>query len=147
MPTIESFDDLLPADIAATDFMYARSSAEAEPKDRRFAFGALMRQLIAAADAAAVRLILGVFNQATATATLDFGSISAAATVDLTITVTGAAVGDAVAIGLPAAPAAGIVFFGFVSGANTVTIRAMNITGSGVDPSSATYRATVIKAM
>lgn len=80
-----------------------------------------------------------------ATATLDFGSIAAAASSDLTITVTGAATGDAVAIGLPASPAAGIVFFGFVSATNTVTVRAMNITGSAVDPASATYRATVFQ--
>ena len=78
-----------------------------------------------------------------ATATLDFGSIAAAASSSLTITVTGAATTDAVAIGLPAAPAAGIVFFGFVSSSNTVTIRAMNITALAVDPASATYRATV----
>lgn len=78
-----------------------------------------------------------------ATAILDFGSINAAASADLTITVTGALVGDSVSIGLPAAPDAGIVFFGFVSAANTVTLRAINITGSPVDPASATYRATV----
>lgn len=80
----------------------------------------------------------------TATAALDFAEIAAAASEDLTITVTGAAVGDAVALGLPAAPAAGIVFIGFVSDADEVTVRAMNITGSAVDPASATYRATVI---
>lgn len=78
-----------------------------------------------------------------ATATLDFGSISAGAQADLTITVTGASVGDSVSLGLPAAPAAGIVFDAFVSATNTVTVRASNITGSPVDPASATYRATV----
>lgn len=81
-----------------------------------------------------------------ATAALNFGSISAAASVDLTITVPGAAVTDSVALGLPAAPTAGIVFNGFVSAAGTVTVRATNITASPVDPASATYRATVIKA-
>ncbi len=81
----------------------------------------------------------------TATATLDFGSINAAASADLTITVAGAAVNDSVSLGLPAAPTAGIMFRGFVSAANTVTVRATNITGSPVDPASATYRATVIK--
>lgn len=77
------------------------------------------------------------------TASLDFASIAAGASEDLTITVTGAAVGDSVALGLPAAPTAGIIFQGFVSATNTVTVRATNITGSAVDPSSATYRATV----
>lgn len=79
------------------------------------------------------------------TATLDFASIAAAASADLTITVTGAAVGDAVALALPAAPAAGIVFFAFVSAANTVTVRAMNITGLAVDPASASYTVNVFK--
>ncbi len=81
----------------------------------------------------------------TATATLDFPSTAAAAQSDLTITVTGAAVGDSVSIGLPSAPAAGIVWNGFVSATNTVTIRATNITGSAVDPASATYRATIVR--
>jgi len=81
----------------------------------------------------------------TATATLDFGSINAAASEDLTITVAGAAVNDSVSLGLPAAPTAGIMFRGFVSAANTVTVRATNITGGPINPASATYRATVIK--
>jgi hypothetical protein len=82
----------------------------------------------------------------TATATLDFGSISAAAQADLTITVTGAATGDEVIMSLPAAPTAGLVFNAFVSAANTVTIRASNITGSPVDPASASYGVIVINA-
>jgi hypothetical protein len=77
------------------------------------------------------------------TAALDFGSIAAAASADLTITVTGASTGDSVSLGLPAAPTAGIIFQGFVSASNTVTVRATNITGSPIDPASATYRATV----
>jgi hypothetical protein len=78
-----------------------------------------------------------------ASGTLDFGSIASAASADLTITVTGASTGDSVSLGLPAAPTAGIIFQGFVSASNTVTVRATNITGSPVDPASATYRATV----
>lgn len=79
----------------------------------------------------------------TAAATLDFGSINAAASADLTVAVPGAAVGNAVSLGLPAAPTAGIVFQAFVSAADTVTVRATNITGAPVDPTSASYRATV----
>lgn len=82
----------------------------------------------------------------TVAAALDFASINAAASADLTIAVPGAAVGDAVSIGLPAAPAAGLVFNGFVSAANTVTVRATNISAAPVDAASATYRATVHKA-
>lgn len=79
-----------------------------------------------------------------ATAALDFPSIAAAGSADLTITVTGAAVGDACHLGLPSAPTAGIVFNTFVSATNTVTVRAMNITVGAVDPASATYRVTVL---
>ena len=82
----------------------------------------------------------------TVAAALDFPSINAAASADLTITVPGAAVGDSVSLGLPAAPTAGLVFNGFVSAANTVTVRATNITAGAVDAASATYRATVLKA-
>lgn len=76
-------------------------------------------------------------------ATLNFGSIAAAGSETLTITVTGAQTGDSVALGLPSSPAAGIVFNAYVSATNTVTVRASNITGTSVDPDSATYRATV----
>ena len=81
-----------------------------------------------------------------ASATLDFASISAAAQADLTITVTDAAAGDEVILALPAAPAAGIVFNAFVSAANTVTIRASNISASPVNPASATYGVIVLSA-
>lgn len=81
----------------------------------------------------------------TATAALNFGAIAAAASADLTITVPGAAVGDSVSMGLPAAPAAGLTFNAFVSAADTVTIRASNITAAPVDADAATYRATVHK--
>ena len=81
----------------------------------------------------------------TNSAALDFASIAAAASADLTITVTGAAVNDEVALGLPATPAAGLVFIAFVSAANTVTIRASNITAAAVDAASATYSVSVFK--
>ena len=82
----------------------------------------------------------------TGSASLNFPSISAAGQQDLTITVTGAAVNDEVILGLPAAPTAGIVFNGFVSAANTVTIRATNVTASPVDPAAATYSVIVLAA-
>jgi hypothetical protein len=79
-------------------------------------------------------------------ASLNFGSISAAAQADLTITVTGAAVGDEVMMALPAAPTAGLVFNAFVSAADTVSIRATNITASPIDPAAATYGVIVVAA-
>lgn len=82
----------------------------------------------------------------TNTATLDFGSTAAGAVSDLTITVTGAAVGDAVLVGAPAAGPTVGGYIGWVSATNTVTIRYFN-NGlvSAVDPASATFRATVLK--
>ncbi|CAB4155044.1 hypothetical protein UFOVP652_65 [uncultured Caudovirales phage] len=81
-----------------------------------------------------------------ASASLNFGSIAAVSQADLTIAVTGATVGDEVILGLPAAPTAGIVFNAFVSAANTVTVRASNITAGAVDPAAATYGVIVIAA-
>ena len=81
------------------------------------------------------------------TATLNFPSTSAGAVSDLTITVTGAALGDTVAIGTQhgSVPAAGD-FTGWVSSANTVTIRyANNALVTAYDPASGTFRATVFQ--
>lgn len=82
----------------------------------------------------------------TATAVIDFASVGASAKVDNDITVGGAAIGDAVALGLPAAPMDGIGFSAFVSAADTVKVRAQNFTSVAVNPASATYRVTVIKS-
>lgn len=78
-----------------------------------------------------------------ASAALDYPSIAAGGSEDLTITVTGAVVGDTVSLGLPNPPPAGLTFDAFVSAADTVTIRASNITAAPIDPASQTYRATV----
>jgi hypothetical protein len=79
-------------------------------------------------------------------ASLDFPEIAAVSQADLTITVTGAAVGDEVILSLPAAPAAGLVFNAFVSATNTVTVRASNITAAAVDAAAATFGVIVIAA-
>jgi len=80
-----------------------------------------------------------------ATATLDFGSIAANSYADLTITVTGAAVGDTVAIGFPnGSVLADLVWSAWVSATNTVTVRvANNSSTTARDPASGTFRATV----
>lgn len=84
----------------------------------------------------------------TTSATLNFPSIAAAGTSDLTATVTGAAIGDAVTITKADAtmPNAGLVLYGQVTAADTVTVRAINITASAIDPASANFRITVHKA-
>lgn len=86
-------------------------------------------------------------NILSATATLDFASIAASSFQDLTITVTGAASGDTVIINPIAGSATtDVVFTGWVSASNTVTIRASNVSATTArDPASGTFRATVIK--
>lgn len=82
----------------------------------------------------------------TATATLNF-DLTSINSQDLTITVTGAATGDVVAVALDASSVpADITYFGWVSSTNTVTIRCSRVGGGGaVDPTSGTFRASVIK--
>ena len=82
-------------------------------------------------------------KELTNTATLDFPSVAAASHEDLTITVTGAGLSDSVILGYT--PTTGIIYTGFVSSADTVTVRATNITAGAVDPASGTFRATVLK--
>ncbi len=81
----------------------------------------------------------------TATATLDFPSLAAQTCSDLTITVTGSVVGDAVELGPPAALATGLSAIGIVTAADTVTVRLCNVTSGAIDPIAATWRATVRK--
>lgn len=88
-------------------------------------------------------LMGGALNVLTATATLDFPSISANLVASLTMTVTGAKAGDAVFVGAPSGLEASLTMSAFVSAVNTVTIRLHNASGGAVDPASGTFRATV----
>lgn len=78
-------------------------------------------------------------------ATLDFGSVAAGLSADLTITVTGAALGDVVALGTPNV-AAGAGFHAFVSAADTVTVRVINNTAGALDLASGTYNVLVFQS-
>jgi hypothetical protein len=79
-----------------------------------------------------------------ATATLDF-DLTSVTSQDLTVTVTGAAVGDVVSLGVPhGSVTADTLFFGWVSASNTVTVRAMRIAGTP-NPASGTFRVQVTK--
>lgn len=87
-----------------------------------------------------------------ATGSLDFTALAANSCEVLTITVSGAADGDTVNLGVPNALAdvdgatERTTFFGWVSGANTVSVRRCNITGTiTADPAAATVRAEVTK--
>jgi hypothetical protein len=79
-------------------------------------------------------------------ATLDFGSTSAQSSSDLTITVTGAADGDVVSLGVPNASVnANTNYTAWVSAANTVTVRFNNYSSGAVDPASGTFKVKVFK--
>lgn len=81
----------------------------------------------------------------TATATLDF-DLTAVNYQDLTITVTGAAVNDAVSYSVdPGALVADVTYSATVTATNTVTIRCSRVGGGGAaNPASGTFRAAVL---
>jgi hypothetical protein len=74
-------------------------------------------------------------------ATVDVASISAGAIATFTITVKGAKADEehAVALAPPSAIEAGLMWSGFVSADDTVTVRLHNTTGGAVNPASATW--------
>lgn len=79
---------------------------------------------------------------ASGTAAVDLAEIAAGTTGSGTFTVTGAAVGDTVFVNPPALTT-GLAFAGAaVTGANTVTVYAVNATASPIDQAEATFRYT-----
>lgn len=87
----------------------------------------------------------------TGTASVDFTALAAGTCETFNITVTGAANGDSVALGIPAVAWATTEYAtieGFVSAANTVTIKRCNLTNATTalsNPAAVTARATVIQ--
>jgi hypothetical protein len=82
----------------------------------------------------------------TASATLDFASTNAQTSTDLTITVTGAADGDVVSLGVPNASVnANTCYTAWVSATNTVTVRFNNYSSAAVNPASGTFKVFVTK--
>jgi hypothetical protein len=83
----------------------------------------------------------------TTTASLDFPLIAAnGGTQDLTVTLAGVKLADVapvVNLGLPGTLTAGLVFHGFVSADNTVTVRATNATAGAINPAAFTCRVEV----
>ena len=78
------------------------------------------------------------------TGAIDLGSIAAAETGSGTITITGAASGDALIVNVPALTT-GLGFAGSnITGANTATLYFVNATGSPIDNASATFNYTWI---
>lgn len=77
-----------------------------------------------------------------ATATLDFGSVSANDDAELTASVGGAQLGSVVAVSAPSLDS-GLVASGYVSAAETVTVRVSNVTVGAIDPASQDFLISV----
>lgn len=78
------------------------------------------------------------------TSTINFASIPGNGCGVSTFTITGAAVNDVVALGVPStADAASVVYWAFVSSANSVSIKACNVSTFAINPASGTFRADV----
>jgi hypothetical protein len=82
----------------------------------------------------------------TGSATLDFPSTTTLLSADLTVTVTGAADGDVVSLGVPNASVnANTCYTAWVSAANTVTVRFNNYSSGTVNPASGSFKVFVTK--
>ena len=85
-------------------------------------------------------------NILTASATLDFGSIGAHGSETLTISCTGAVLGDVVSLGIPnGSMESDASFIAWVSAADTVSVKCFNFNGSSFDPASGTFTVKIIK--
>lgn len=83
---------------------------------------------------------------AAVSAALDFPSVAAGGSADLTMAVPGAALGDVVALGIPnAAVVANTIFMAWVSATDVVSIRIINNSAAAVDPVSGTFKVRVYK--
>lgn len=80
------------------------------------------------------------------TRTLDLGLIAAGTVSPFTITVNGARVGkgQTVLVTPPSTIEADLMWCGFISADDTVTVRVLNPTGSGIDPASGEWSARVL---
>lgn len=76
---------------------------------------------------------------------IDFGSMGSGTVQVRNVVVAGASVGDPVVLGPPSTLEAGLVATGFVSAADIVTVRLINLSGVLTDPASATWRVGVLK--
>jgi len=99
---------------------------------------------VADTDASSTQTFYG-FNSV-ATVTWDPGSIAVGASTTQTITVSGAAFGDFVAVSCSIS-LAGLTLTGYVSGVNSVVLVLANLTAGAVDLSSATFRAIVTRPL
>jgi predicted phage tail protein len=77
--------------------------------------------------------------------TWDVASTASAAQATTTVNVPGAQVGDAVLV-TPDTAQAGFLYDGRVTAAATVTLRAVNASGSTADPASTTFTVLALRA-
>lgn len=82
----------------------------------------------------------------TATTTLAFANISAQGCAELTFALPGAATADAVEPGWPSGLEAGLIGTMRVSAVGTIAVRLCNLSGAGITPASAAYRATIVRS-
>jgi hypothetical protein len=75
----------------------------------------------------------------------DFPSIPAHSTDEMTVTISGADVLDEVIVTPLIGPEAGLIWTGYVSDTDTVTLRLANVTANAIDPVERKYRITVNK--
>lgn len=79
-------------------------------------------------------------------AVIDFPSVAAGGSADFSFALAGAAVGDAVSLGMPNGSVVTMgVFMAWVSAADTVTVRFFNLGTVAADPASATFKVKVLK--
>ena len=97
-------------------------------------------QTVVAVDSATVPTYV------TGMAILDFAGLAAGGCGEMTFGLPGAAAGDSIAAGWPAAMENGLIGTMRVSAAGTVAVRVCNLSGNGLDPAAGVYRATVVRS-
>jgi hypothetical protein len=97
-------------------------------------------QTVVAVDSATVPTYLAGVS------VLDLASIGPGACTESTMSLPGAAAGDALAPGWPAGMESGLIGTMRVSALNTVAVRVCNFSGTTVDPVAATFRAVVVRS-
>ena len=86
----------------------------------------------------------GQINGISTIATLDFPSTTGGTSSDLTVSLTGAVLGDIVLLGTPVQAANG-TFTAFVSAANVVTVRYNNYSSLAINPNSGDFKIKIIR--
>lgn len=90
-------------------------------------------------------LLLGLQYVQAARASLSFGAIGAGLQATLTITATGALLGDYCELGVETIEEAGIITVAKVTAADTVTVYCVNNTAGSITPAAKFYDVTVLR--